>query len=180
METERLVIRRFTPCDWRDLHAYLSEEETVRYEPYGVFTPEASQQEAARRAQDSRFWAVCLKDGGKLIGNITLTPQEDSTWEIGYVFGLAYRGAGYATEAAGFLVNELFETQKARRVTALCNPLNTASWKLLERLGFRREGCFKQNIAFKTDADGHPLWQDTYAYAILSGEWRARMRRTTY
>jgi RimJ/RimL family protein N-acetyltransferase len=171
MDTQRLLIRRFSPGDWRDLHEYLSQPEVVRFEPYGVFTKEASKKEAARRAGDPAFWAVCLRDSGKLIGNVYLSKQEFGTWELGYVFNENYHGMGYATEAARALLDDAFANQNARRVAAMCNPLNASSWRLLERLGFRREGHFVRNIYFKKDAAGAPIWCDTYAYGILREEW---------
>jgi len=173
METARLHIRPFRPDDWPDLYAYLSLEEVVKYEPYGVFTEEACRQEALSRAQNSAFWAVCLKDSGKLIGNVYLAKQEFDTWELGFVFNKGYQGNGYATEAAFALVDDVFKNQHARRVTAQCNPLNRPSWKLLERLGMRREGYLIQNVYFKKDASGAPIWADTFEYGILSSEWLA-------
>lgn len=173
METARLWIRRFAPEDWRDLHGYLSREEVVRYEPYGVFTEEGSRQEAIRRGEDGRFWAVCLKESGKLIGNLYLAPGEFDTWEIGYVFHPQAQGKGYATEAARAALEDVFQNHRAHRVTAMCNPLNEPSWRLLERLGMRREGHLRQNVFFKTDQGGRPLWQDTYVYGILAPEWLA-------
>jgi RimJ/RimL family protein N-acetyltransferase len=86
METERLRIRPFAPGDWPDLFEYLSQEDTVQFEPYGVFTKEESKKEAVRRSKNRAFHAVYLKDGGKLIGNITLSKQDFDTWELGYVF----------------------------------------------------------------------------------------------
>lgn len=171
METTRLHIRRFTPDDWRDVFEYLSQEEVVRYEPYDVFTEEQSRQETKCRSEDSHFWAVCLKDSGKVIGNIYLAKQAFDTWELGYVFNKHHQGKGYATEAARVVVDDAFTRQGARRVVAMCNPLNEQSWKLLERLGMRREGHLIQNIYFKKDASGNPLWQDTYEYGILAAEW---------
>ena len=73
--TARLLIRRFSPDDWRDLYEYLSQEETVKFEPYGAYTEAESVAEASRRAGDADFWAVCLKDGGKLISMISLFPH---------------------------------------------------------------------------------------------------------
>ena len=90
METERLLIRRFNPDDWQDLFENLSQEAVVEYEPYEVFSEEASKQEAVRRSEDKNFWAVCLKDNGKLIGNIYLSKQDFDTWELGYVFNENY------------------------------------------------------------------------------------------
>ena len=53
----------------------------------------------------------------------------------------------------------------------MCNPLNVSSWRLLERLNLRREGHLKQNIFFKYDDEGNPMWNDTYEYGILKHEW---------
>ena len=171
METERLIIRRFRPDDWEDLHEYLSQEEVVKFEPYDVFTEEASQQEAIDRSGNDDFWAVCLKDTNKLIGNIYFAKQDFDTWELGYVFNLRYQGKGYATEASRALVNDAFMNKKAHRVIARCNVLNTASWKLLERLGMRREGHLIQNVWFKRDRNGQPIWADSFEYGILKAEW---------
>ena len=173
METDRLIIRNFSPDDWQDLHAYLSDEQVVRYEPYRPFTEEQSREEAARRAGDQNFLAVCLKENGKLIGNLYFAEQEFQTFEIGYVFSRAHQGKGYATEAARRLLQHIFEELDAHRVQAYCNPENTASWRLLERLHMRREAHLLENVYFFTDEKGNPLWLNSYSYAILRREWKA-------
>lgn len=172
--TERLIIRRFTKNDSHDLYEYLSDEKVVTYEPYGVFSEEDCQREAVRRSNDSSFWAVCLKNTGKLIGNVYLGKRDFDAMELGYVFNQAYWGKGYAAEAAAAVVDYAFKECNARRVSAMCNPKNTASWKLLESLGMRREGHLIQNIYFKTDENGQPEWSDTYEYGILASEWENR------
>lgn len=172
METERLIIRRFNPNDWQDLYEYLSQAEVVKYEPYEIFTEDGSKAEVIKRSNNADFWAVCLKESGKLIGNIYLSKHDFDTWELGYVFNKNYQGYGYATEASKALLDDIFTNQNAYRVIAMCNPLNNASWKLLERLGLRREGHLIKNIYFKKDADNQPIWSDTYEYAILSSEWQ--------
>lgn len=106
-----------------------------------------------------------------MIGNIYLSKQDFDTWELGYVFNTKYQGKCYATEAARALVNDVFRKNNAHRVIAMCNPLNTPSWKLLERLGMRREGHLCQNIYFKRDENNQPIWLDTFEYAILASEW---------
>ncbi len=171
METERLLIRRFLPEDGEGLFAYLSREDVVKYEPYGVFTREQAEAEAVRRSEDANFWAVCLKSNGLLIGNIYLAPGEFETWELGFVFHDEFHGQGYATEAARALLGELFSSGKAHRVVAMCNPENRSSWRLLERLGMRREGVLHKNVWFVKDRDGLPVWQDTFEYAVLKEEW---------
>ncbi len=171
METERLLIRRFKSEDWMDLYDYLSQEEVVKYEPYEVFSMEQCQKEAINWAGNESFWAICLKETGKLIGNIYLSKGDFDTWELGYVFNKEYHNFGYATEAAWTLVNDAFINQQARRVIAMCNPYNISSWKLMERLNMRREAHKLQNIYFKKDDLGNPIWLDTYEYAILDSEW---------
>ncbi len=169
-----LHIRKFFPDDWPDLYEYLSQEDVVRFEPYEVFSEEDCKQEAVKRSQNDDFWAVCLKQSGKLIGNVYLSKQDFGTWELGYVFNANYHGKGYATEAASALLDHIFVNQGARRVIAMCNPLNEPSWKLLERLGMRREGHLVANIYFKKDENGNPIWSDTYEYAILADEWHKK------
>lgn len=171
METERLLIRRFKPDDWEDLHEYLSQEQVVQYEPYEIATVEESMQKAINRSVNEKIWAVCLKDTGKLIGNIYLSKEEFDSWELGFAFNVKFQGKGYATEAARFLTEYAFTEHNARRVTAMCNPLNQSSWKLLERLGMRREGHLIKNIYFKKDEFNKPIWADTFLYGILASEW---------
>jgi RimJ/RimL family protein N-acetyltransferase len=171
-ETQRLIIRRFRPEDSRDLHDYLSDPEVVFYEPYEVFSEAQSRSEAARRAEDTCFWAVCLKDGGKVIGNLYLSEGEYARFELGYVFNKTFWGQGFATESARALVNTAFSDFGAHRVFAMCNPENVKSWQLLERLGLRREGYLKSNVFFKKDAEGNPIWHDTYLYGVLVDDWQ--------
>jgi RimJ/RimL family protein N-acetyltransferase len=112
-----------------------------------------------------------------VIGNIYLAqqePQEIRTWELGYVFNAAYWGKGYASEACMAIMEYAFDTLRAHRIVAMCNPKNVASWKLLERLNFRREGHQVKNMYFKTDTQGAPIWNDTYMYAMLSVEYLLR------
>lgn len=171
-ETERVLIRRYTELDWEDLYEYLSDEEVVKYEPYETFTIEQAKEEVINRSNNECFYAVILKENNKLIGNVYIAKQDFDTWEVGYVFNTTYQGKGYATEATGKLIDLAFKEWGARRVIAMCNPLNTHSWKLLERIGMRREGTLRQNIYFKTDIEGKPIWSDTYEYGILKDEWK--------
>lgn len=173
IETTRLILRPFEPQDWQALHEYLSDGEVVQFEPYLPFTEEESKREAIRRAIDSAFWAVCLRETGTLIGNLYFDEQAYGTWELGYVLSRRFQKMGYATEAATALIADAVQNRGARRIVAMCNPLNTASWNLLERLHFRREGHLRQNIYFKKDEAGNPIWADTYTYAILASEWHA-------
>lgn len=171
IQTERLNIRKFESNDWKDLHEYFSNEEVLKFEPYKPFSEEESKREAIRRTTDFRFWAVCLRENNKLIGNIYFAEQDFDTWEIGYVFNLKYSGNGYATESCRAIMNYAFKELNARRVVAMCDPKNESSWRLLERLNMRREGHLKENIYFFKDENNSPIWKDTYEYGILEKEW---------
>lgn len=170
IETERLILRRFKAEDWKDLYEYLSDEDVVIFEPYAIYTEDGAKREALRRSQDENFWAVCLKENGKLIGNLYFAKQDFDNWELGYVFNKKYQKHGYATEAARAIMEYGVRHWGTRRIVAMCNPHNTASWKLLERVGMRREGHLLRNIYFKVDEMNQPIWLDTYEYGILSTE----------
>lgn len=166
-----LIIRRFKEDDWKDLYEYLSDEEVVKFEPYDTFSEEKAKKEALSRSKKDMFFAVALKESGKVIGNLTFCKEEFDTWELGYVFNRNYQGKGYATEGAKALVEYGFNNLGARRIIAMCSPENISSWKLMERLNMRRESLHLQNVYFKKDLEGNPIWLDTYEYAILRSEY---------
>ena len=173
-ETNRLVLRSFHSEDWKDLHEYLSNEAVVKYEPYDVYSEDACKQEAINRSKNNAFWAVCLKENGKLIGNLYFQQQEPKeflTWEIGYVFNPSFYGEGYATEACRRILKYGFEQLGAHRIIGRCNPENTSSWRLMERLSMRREGHYQKPVFFRKTSDGKPIWQDAYEYSILEEEY---------
>lgn len=175
IETNRLIIRRFLSSDWNDLYEYLSDSNVVKYEPYDIFTEDECKIEATNRSKNDAFWAVCLKGTEKMIGNIyfeQLQPEIFLTWELGYVFNANYQGKGYATESCSAIISYAIECMNVRRIIAKCNPNNTHSWRLLERLKLRREGHLLKTGYFKCDFQGNPLWHDTFEYAILDEEWK--------
>ena len=174
MESERIELRRFKETDYGDLFEYLSLWEAVKYEPYNPLTLQQCIDEAKSRATSPNYWAVVLKENQKLIGNIYFKQSEPftfKTWELGYIFNPAYWGKGYASEASRCVMRYGFLEHGAHRIVANCNPENTRSWKLMERLGMRREQYAKQNIFFRYDANSMPQWQDTFQYAVLRDEF---------
>ena len=78
---------------------------------------------------------------------------------------------GYATESLMEIMRYAFNSLNARRMIAMCDPKNTNSWRLLERVGMRREGTLLQNVYFFLDENNNPIWKDTYEYAILKEEF---------
>jgi len=91
--------------------------------------------------------------------------------ELGWVIDPAHAGRGYATEAAAALLRICFEDLGLRRVIAQCFADNVASWRLMEKLGMRRETHTVRESLHRSGA-----WLDGYAYAMLAEEWRALVR----
>ena len=107
-----------------------------------------------------------LFDTGKVIGNVSCCKRDFAAKEMGFIINRRYQRKGYAIEGLSAAVQNAFR-EGAHRVYAECDPRNAASWKLLERAGFRREAHFRQNIWFRKDDRGNPVWKDTFVYAIL-------------
>ena len=176
LTTERLIVRTFREADAGDLYEYLSRPETYRFEPGEPVSRAQAALRAGEFASGANFWAAELKDGHKVVGHVSLFPSGPDhvrTWELGYIFNPDYQRRGYATEATRAVIDYTFGELNAHRVVAHCSPLNTGSWKVLEKCGFRREGLQKKNIFFHHDAAGNPEWFDSYDYALLADEFLA-------
>jgi RimJ/RimL family protein N-acetyltransferase len=173
INTPRLLIRPFTPDDADDLYEYLSDPETYEFEPGAPVSHEEAGQLARERAATANFLAIELRNTGRMVGHLYFeqtAPAELRTWELGYILNPRFQHNGYATEATVGLLRQVFEARHIHRVFAHCNPRNEASWKLLERVGFRREALLRQNVFFRTGPGGEELWTDTYVYAMLEDE----------
>jgi RimJ/RimL family protein N-acetyltransferase len=86
--------------------------------------------------------------------------------ELGWSFHPDDGGRGYATEAVRAAIECCFGPMGLRRVTANCFAGNSASWRLMERLGMRREAASVRNELHRSRG-----WQDSYSYALLADEW---------
>jgi RimJ/RimL family protein N-acetyltransferase len=89
--------------------------------------------------------------------------------ELGWVFAPDVSGRGLATEAVLEVLRICFEDLGLRRLTADCFAANEASWRLMERVGMRREAHTIQDSLHRTEG-----WLDGLSYALLADEWRKR------
>lgn len=169
LKTGRLILRPFRESDEEDLFAYLSDPKVVKFEPYAPMTREQVRENLAWRMSTEEMIAVELRGTGKLIGNVYLGRREFDSLELGYVFHAGFWGKGYARESCEALTERAFR-QGIHRIYAECDPENENSWHLLEKLGFRREGHLRKNVYFRKDAQGKPIWKDTYVYGKVEGE----------
>lgn len=164
--TSRLILRKFRESDLNDMYEYLSDPEVVKFEPYLPMSPEECRKELEKRIAAQDMIAIELADSGKLIGNIYFSPRDFESFELGYVMNRRYWHQGFAAEACQAVIKAAFD-RGSHRIFAECDPMNPASWRLLERLGFSREAHLKQNVFFHRDKQGNPIWKDTYIYSLL-------------
>ena len=169
IRTERLLLRPFRESDYDDLFAFLSQLENDEFEGYPGISYETGREHLAYRLGSEEFYAIELTGSGKVIGNIYCGKRDFAAREIGYIVNKRYQQRGFATEALSAVIAQAFR-EGAHRVYAECDPRNVPSRKLLEKAGLRREAHFRQNIWFRRDENGAPIWKDTLVYAILENE----------
>jgi RimJ/RimL family protein N-acetyltransferase len=173
LSTERLVLRRFRPEDAPVFAAYRSDPEIARYQSW-----EAPVSRAAAATLIERFgtddprspgwfqYAVELRSDGSLIGDVGVHRHDNRRQaDIGFTLAPAYQGRGYAVEAVRRVLDHLFTEEGLRRVSAECDARNLRSARLLERAGFRREGCRCANTWIKGE------WTDDLLYGLLAEAW---------
>ncbi|WP_096271181.1 GNAT family N-acetyltransferase [Paucisalibacillus globulus] len=165
--TERLVIRKFTYNDWQHVYEYTSDSRVMEYLPEDVFSVEDAKKFVMENSHDdAKYFPVLIKEDQRLIGHIVFHKYfGDHTYEIGWVLNPNYYNKGYASEAALSILKYGFETMGLHRIIATCQPENIGSYRVMEKVGMRREGFFKKCIP-----QGNKWW-DEYYYAILEEEW---------
>ncbi|MGW6444650.1 GNAT family N-acetyltransferase [Lentzea sp. NPDC055074] len=176
LNTGRLLLRPFRPTDLDDFYAYRSRPDVFRY----LYEESVSREECAelldRLIADDELTgenqrlalAIFLPEAGKVIGGAVLRwrSEKDEQGEIGYSLHPEFQGRGYATEAARAMLDLGFTHLGLHRIVAECDPRNEPSWRLMERLGMRREAHFRHNEIFKGE------WGDLFVYALLEEEYR--------
>ncbi|AXY09825.1 N-acetyltransferase [Bacillus anthracis] len=166
IEAERLLIRKFEFKDWEAVHEYTSDSNVMKYIPEGVFTEEDTRNFVYKNmGENAENFPVIQIDENILIGHIVFHKYfGEHTYEIGWVFNPKYFNKGYASEAAKAILKYGFKEMKLHRIIATCQPENTPSYRVMEKIGMRREGYFKKCIPHGNE------WWDEYYYAILEEE----------
>lgn len=146
LETERLVLRLFTPDDVHAMYDLGSDPEVIRYAeaaPVRDLREAREKLEAGPLADYAKYgygrFAVEYRETGRVIGfcGIKYIP-EIGLPEIGYRFLKPYWGRGLGTEAARVCVDFARDDLKIRKLVALIMPENIASIRVAEKLGMRR------------------------------------------
>jgi RimJ/RimL family protein N-acetyltransferase len=175
LTTDRLILRDFVEDDWPAMLAYQTDPRYLRFYAWTRRTPQDVQafvgRFVAQQERDPRLkfqLAIVLPASGHLIGNagIRIKTAGGHEADIGYELDPQHWGCGYASEAARALVQFGFERLHLHRISAHCLAENTASARVLEKLGMRLEGRLRDSEYFKG------RYWDTLHYAILDHEWR--------
>jgi ribosomal-protein-alanine N-acetyltransferase len=176
IETEHLLMREFRDEDWPVMAAYWADPRYQRHyrevedvqaavrELIGKFV--AGQGEEPRRVFQL---AIVDRDSGRLIGNCGVRVNDAKRREgnIGYELNPEVWGRGYATEAARAMLRFGFEELGLHRIWAGCVADNVGSWRVMEKVGMRREAHFREFEWYRG------RWWDTLIYAVLEREWRS-------
>ena len=171
VRTERLTLRRFTAADAEAFAAYRSDPDIARYQSWDAPLPlsEAVQkvEEFTQGDPAAPGWFQYAVDlDGVLIGDLGLNLDENLMQaELGFTLASAYQGRGYATEAVRGLLDDVFIERELHRVSAECDARNTASARLLERVGFKQEGLRLSNSWFKGE------WTDDLLFGLLRSDY---------
>lgn len=172
IETERLLLRPFQASDGDPLFALQSDAEAMRYWDSSPWTDRsmvekffASGEAAAEDGTGLRV-AIERRADGEFIGWCTFNSWEPAfrSASIGYSIAPAAWGHGYATEAAGAVLDWAYVTLDLNRVQAEADTRNIASRRVLEKLGFRLEGTLREDCI----VDG--VVSDSWVFGLLRGD----------
>ena len=176
--TERLSLRASAPDDAAATFGIRSNPDVSHWLTSWPVDEAAYTQKFAE--PDSLACCLIVELDGRVIGDLYLHVQDcwaqtevaqqavDTEAMIGWVLDPEITGRGYATEAAAELLRICFDDLGVRRVIALCFAANEPSWRLMERIGMRREGVHLGDSLHRELG-----WVDGMTYALLADEWRA-------
>ena len=214
LETERLILDKWTKKDARDLYAYAS---TPNVGPLAGWKPHETIGESKMRIKKifipNGIWKITLKDGmllsdlggapgadhynsdrsrdagegsgrdsgegsgtkfktGVAIGSIGFEPDnrrpEIKARELGYSLAEDYWGLGLMTEAGRAVIDYGFSAMDLQVISIETAPDNERSQRVIEKLGFKFEGCLRDSYLTIDDKV-----RDTFVYSILRSEWQA-------
>ena len=179
VRTERLLLRPAVEADLEALFAYRRLPEVHRW----LTSAETTLAPFVRRytVPERLAGVLVVERDGVVVGDLMCRVED--AWaqaevteqalachaEIGWAFDPSVGGQGYATEAVAALLRIAFAGLGLRRVQASCFAANEPSWRLMERLGMRRESYSRADGLHRSGE-----WMDGMTYALLAQEWVAR------
>lgn len=172
LDGDRVRLRQPTEADVPDLFAIFGDAETLRYWSHGPLADLA----AARVYYDGIVsglatralfqWAITEPDDDRLVGTVTLVDWDRANrrCEIGFILHPSHWGRGLASDAVRTVIRWARGVMELHRVEADVEPPNDASLRLLERLGFQREGHFRERWWTRSQ------WTDSVMLGLLTDD----------
>ena len=184
LETERLILRKYTESDFQAVHSYGSCAENIIFMLWGPNSEQDTRDfinlainEAEENPIKGYKYAVVHKETNALIGGceINLFGDEPS---LGWILHRDYWKQGYGTEMGRALLRFGFDELKLHRIIARCDVENIGSYRVMEKLGMRREGLFLEGRSAHKQSD--KKYGDELLYAILKDEWETQKEIAYY
>ena len=190
LETPRLLLRQFRDSDLEFFLAYRNDPQVTKFQGWQTpFTHEdglnfinkmktiepgtpGEWMQLAIECRDMNNPEAISLTYGNLIGDVAfhVTKSNLKMAYSGYSLSRTAWGKGYASESVRKMLDYLFRVLDLHRVVAECDVENTASIRLLERTGFRREAHYVENFWLSKSES----WGSEYLYALLQREWMVR------
>jgi ribosomal-protein-alanine N-acetyltransferase len=182
IEAERVRVRMLAASDLAALYEVNADEAVTRLLPYATWTSPADADAWFERMAGIQATGLALqlvvadKASDRAIGTALLFRLEEGSAraELGYVLGRAHWGRGLMHEALGALLDRAFGAMALRRLEAEVDVRNAASSRVLQRLGFTREGLLRQRWVGKGEA------KDVEIFGLLRDEWPAATDRASW
>ncbi|MGH8074598.1 MAG: GNAT family N-acetyltransferase [Lysobacter sp.] len=151
LEGPRIRLRGFREDDLQDFYEVHSDPVVNRYWSFPAWTEVSQARDyfasaiGGRDAGRMLCWVISERYSDRLVGSTTLfaIDREQGRAEIGYALRASHWGRGYAQEALRLALGHAFDTLGLRRIEADIDPRNAGSCKLVERMGFVREGLLR-------------------------------------
>ncbi|WP_294241641.1 GNAT family protein [uncultured Chryseobacterium sp.] len=171
--TERLLLRDMTIEDAPAIFDYRSDAEANTFQSWIPTSLKEVENFILRNHKEfnqRESWYQILitdKETKAVIGDIGIHffGNENTQAELGITLNKDFQGKGFAAEALKGIISLLFTDFRKHRIMASVDPDNLNSIKLMERVGFRKEGHFVKSLFWKN------RWVDDIIYAILCEEW---------
>jgi RimJ/RimL family protein N-acetyltransferase len=172
---QRVTLRELDASDTHAAYEWASDPAFFRYmsaDPVASVAEEALfirdvQKHARTRPRVHYTLGIVERGADALIGIVRLSVIEPAQRgaDLGYGLRADRWGKGYATDAARTVVDFGFATLGLHRVWALCDPRNTGSRRVMEKVGMRYEGRHRDHVY------AHGEWRDSLVFAVLEDEW---------
>ena len=181
LETKRLILRRITMRDAKDIFAYSKDEEVARHVLWSAQKDISEAKEYCRfmmkryRCDQPSSWGIIEKATDRLVGTIGYMDfnEDNATVEVGYSLARWMWNGGYMTEALSRVIAYTFDAMDINRIEAQHELDNPSSGRVMDKCGMLKEGVMRQRLYNKG------RYVDVALYAILKEDYEKKKEQNT-